>query len=302
MTATPLTDSATELEQNAAQLDEAMAQLAALEPNARRVIQDALDALNRLHKDGLTTVVRRLREDDRGRELLYELVDDPGVRMLLAMHGIIRPDPSTLARQALDQVRPGLQSHGGDVEFSHLSDGVAYVRLQGACNGCSMAAVTMRSSVEEALKAAVPGLTGVEVLPNDPSPTLIPLDQLTVRRRDDETDQLLATGWCDVLAADTITAGQVHPVTVRPRDGDPVEAIVVSAAGRLSAYVNVCAHQGRRLDDALVDATEGTITCAGHGLCFDTNDGECLTLPGARLVALPVRTVDGRVWVRAQAE
>jgi hypothetical protein len=101
------------LERHAARLDDAMARIAALDPTARAAAQDALDALNALHKDGLVTVVRRLREDDRGRELLYGLVDDPGVRMLLGMHGIIRPDPLTLARQALDQVRPGLQSHGG---------------------------------------------------------------------------------------------------------------------------------------------------------------------------------------------
>jgi Fe-S cluster biogenesis protein NfuA len=101
--------------------------------------------------------------------------------MILAMHGIIRADPMVVAQKALDTIRGGIMSHGGDVELDSISDGVAYVRLQGACNGCSMAAVTMRDGVEKALVEGVPGVTSVEVLPNDPAAakqTLIPLSEI----------------------------------------------------------------------------------------------------------------------------
>ena len=161
-------------------LDEATARIPGLDPNAKAVITDLLSSLNELHKLGLTTIVRRLKDDPRGKELLFDLVDEPEVRMILAMHGIIRPDIATMARQVLDGVRPGLQSHGGDVEFDSVRDGVAFVRLTGACNGCSMAAVTMREGVEAALVAGVPGITGVEVLPNDPTPTLIKLSEIGI--------------------------------------------------------------------------------------------------------------------------
>ena len=40
-----------------------------------------------------SAIVKRLKDDPRGKELLFELVDDPGVRALLAMHGIIRQPP-----------------------------------------------------------------------------------------------------------------------------------------------------------------------------------------------------------------
>lgn len=82
-----------ELEVIAGGLDRVMARARELDPEARHVFEDAKGALDRLHKDGLTTIVRHLRSDERGRELLYELVDDPGVRMILAMHGIIRTEP-----------------------------------------------------------------------------------------------------------------------------------------------------------------------------------------------------------------
>ena len=110
-----------------------------------------------------------------------------------------------MARQVLDGVRPGLQSHGGDVEFDTSATEWPSSGYQGACNGCSMAAVTMRDGVEAALVAGVPGITGVEVLPNDPTPTLIPLSEIGVgppssggrdgpERADLSTP--LGSGWC----------------------------------------------------------------------------------------------------------
>ena len=100
-------------------------------------------------------IVRALRDDPRGKELLFELVDEPSVRAVFALHGIIKADPLTRANQALDAVRPYLHSHGGDVELVAVEEGAAVVRLQGSCNGCSMSAVTLQTTVEEALVSAV---------------------------------------------------------------------------------------------------------------------------------------------------
>lgn len=162
-------------------LDEATRKISDLDPLSRQILTDALDSLNALHKAGLTAIVRNLKADARGKELLFALVDEPEVRMILAMHGIIRPDPMALAHQVLEGLRPQLRSRGGDIALDGLRGGVAYVRLTGACNGCSTAAVTMRQDVERALIRGVPGVTSVEVLPNDPSPVLIPLSSIGVR-------------------------------------------------------------------------------------------------------------------------
>ncbi|MFC7752490.1 NifU family protein [Tsukamurella soli] len=168
----------TELESLAERLDTAMSDADGLAADARAVFDAAVESLGALHKQGLTTIIRTLRADARGKELLFALVDDPTVRMLFAMHGLIRQPPEALARRVLDRIRPGLQGHGGDVELSHIDGSVAFVRLTGACNGCSMAAVTMRDSVESALTAGVPEITSVEVLPNEPAPAFIPLTSL----------------------------------------------------------------------------------------------------------------------------
>jgi nitrite reductase/ring-hydroxylating ferredoxin subunit len=55
------------------------------------------------------------------------------------------------------------------------------------------------------------------------------------------------------------------------------------------------------LDKAIIDTTEGTLTCPWHGFCFDATTGECLTMPGAQLEQLPLRVEDGHVWVRASS-
>ena len=294
----------TDLEVLAGQLDRAIARADDLDPAARTVFDDAVGALEGLHKQGLTTIITTLRADPRGKELLFGLVDDPTVRMLFAMHGLIRPSPQVLARQIVDRLRPGLQGHGGDVELSHIDGSVVYVRLTGACNGCSRAAVTMRDTVESALTAGIPGITSVQVLPNEPAPTFIPLSSLSspasagAATGSDESGDLAAAGWSRTLRVADVPVGELRAVSVRTPDTQAHELVLVNAAGSLAAYVNACAHQGLPLDDAVVDADEGTIICPWHGFCYDATSGECTSLPGAQLSSVPLKIVGGHAWVR----
>lgn len=65
-------------------------------------------------------------------------------------------------KKALEQIRPSLQSHGGDVEFVGLEEGgVVKVRLTGHCAGCPMAQQTLTMGVERTLKEMVAGVTKV---------------------------------------------------------------------------------------------------------------------------------------------
>ncbi len=55
------------------------------------------------------------------------------------------------------QIRPSLQSHGGDCELVDVTeDGTVKVALQGACKGCPMAQMTIQKGVEARLKEAIP--------------------------------------------------------------------------------------------------------------------------------------------------
>jgi Fe-S cluster biogenesis protein NfuA len=64
--------------------------------------------------------------------------------------------------KALEKVRPALQADGGDVELVDVQDGIVSVKLTGACGGCPMSQMTLKGGIEKAIRAAVPGIKGVE--------------------------------------------------------------------------------------------------------------------------------------------
>jgi Fe-S cluster biogenesis protein NfuA len=66
-------------------------------------------------------------------------------------------------RKALDKVRPMLQQDGGDVELVEVDEksGIVKVNLTGACKGCPMSQITLKSGIERYLKSEVPEVTSV---------------------------------------------------------------------------------------------------------------------------------------------
>ncbi len=61
----------------------------------------------------------------------------------------------------LDKVRPFLYRDGGDVELIGFKDGIVYLTMKGACEGCSYALDDIASGVEIILCEEVPGVIGV---------------------------------------------------------------------------------------------------------------------------------------------
>ncbi|MCH7557303.1 MAG: NifU family protein [Planctomycetes bacterium] len=65
-------------------------------------------------------------------------------------------------KDTIETIREGLQSHGGDVELVSIDeDNTVKVRLQGACQGCPGAAMTMKMGIEKMLKEKVPEIKEV---------------------------------------------------------------------------------------------------------------------------------------------
>lgn len=65
----------------------------------------------------------------------------------------------------LEEIRPGLQADGGDIELVDVEDGVVKVRLKGSCAGCPMSQITLAFSVERVLKEKLPEVKKVEAVP-----------------------------------------------------------------------------------------------------------------------------------------
>ncbi|MGV3632195.1 MAG: NifU family protein [Bacteroidota bacterium] len=67
--------------------------------------------------------------------------------------------------ESLDQLRPFLVADGGDMELIEITqEGVAKVRLLGACSDCSMSMMTLKAGLEEAVKKVAPEITSVEAV------------------------------------------------------------------------------------------------------------------------------------------
>jgi len=64
--------------------------------------------------------------------------------------------------KALDEIRPFLQSDGGDIVLVSIEDGKnVTVQLQGACVGCSVNQMTLKSGVEMTIKKYAPQIEKV---------------------------------------------------------------------------------------------------------------------------------------------
>jgi Fe-S cluster biogenesis protein NfuA len=65
--------------------------------------------------------------------------------------------------EAMDAIRPALQSDGGDMRLLSLDEetGVVDIELMGACGGCPMSSLTLKAGIERILRDRVPGITEV---------------------------------------------------------------------------------------------------------------------------------------------
>lgn len=61
-----------------------------------------------------------------------------------------------------EQIRPAIQSDGGDIELVDIEDGIVKVRLVGACAHCPSSAMTLYDGVEKMLMEKIPEVKGIE--------------------------------------------------------------------------------------------------------------------------------------------
>lgn len=66
--------------------------------------------------------------------------------------------------RTLEEIRPMLARHAGNIELVGFEDGVVTVRMLGTCHGCPLSQLTLKAGVEELLKEKVPGVKSVEAV------------------------------------------------------------------------------------------------------------------------------------------
>jgi Fe-S cluster biogenesis protein NfuA len=66
--------------------------------------------------------------------------------------------------KALEEIRPMLARHLGNIEFVKFENNIVYVRFLGTCHGCPLSQLTLKAGVEEMLKAKIPEVASVEAV------------------------------------------------------------------------------------------------------------------------------------------
>ena len=140
-------------------LDATAAGGVAARERAEQLVREVVD----LYGAGLSRILATVG-DQAGPGILDRLVADDLVASLLLVHGLHPHDVHRRVSDALDGVRPYLGSHGGDVHLLDIVGDTVRLQFAGSCKSCPSSAVTLELAVEDAIRAAAPEVSSIEVV------------------------------------------------------------------------------------------------------------------------------------------
>jgi Fe-S cluster biogenesis protein NfuA/nitrite reductase/ring-hydroxylating ferredoxin subunit len=238
------------------------------DPAARRTAEELLAAVLELHGEGLGRIGHALDEaGEAGVKVKQELLEDGVVSSLLLIHDLYPVGLEERVRDALDGVRPYMESHGGDVDLLEVSDGVARIQLRGSCDGCPASASTLELAIKQALEETAPDLIGLEVEgviesgPPEISGTPLPVINVGANGANGETNGGPAAAeprprprW---LEPDGLQRPADGELSVADADGMPI--VVANVGGSLLAFRNSCASCESELSEGALKG--GVLAC-----------------------------------------
>jgi Fe-S cluster biogenesis protein NfuA/nitrite reductase/ring-hydroxylating ferredoxin subunit len=220
---------------------------------------------------------------------LRHAVSDEVVYAVLLYHELVKPPKPPLAQRiqtALEEVRPGLKNHNGDVELVAIKPpDTVEVRLIGTCSSCPASTLTLSQGIEQAIKNHCPEITKVIAVNNNP----------TVKNANSGlispfSSQITST-WIKVATIEQVPEFGVLAVQIAGNS-----LILHRQGARVICYRNACAHLGYPLEKGKFE--NGIITCPSHGFQYKLETGECLTAPDVSLQSYPVRIKGYNVFVQ----
>lgn len=251
--------------------------------NARELVQSLMD----LHGAGIERMLEKIADSGpSGMQIIDDLARDALVSSLLLLYGLHPLDLETRVMQALDKVRPYLQSHGGNVELLGVDEGVLRLRLEGSCHGCASSAQTLKLAIEEAIYEAAPDVTGLQVDGVVQQQAASGLVKLQGRAAADNND-----GWTEVGGLDSLIQGAARTIEVRGR-----AVLFCKLEETLYAYSSTCTACGQALEGAHLDRT--ALVCPSCGHRYDVmRAGRGLDRPDVFLEPFPLLVHQGKARV-----
>src|SRR4051794_37761462 len=215
-------------------VQELTAQVEALgDPRARELADDLAAAIVHLYGEGLERIFAALDPDLRA-----QLADDGVVASLMLIHGLYPVELETRVREALDGIRPYMESHGGNIELLGIEAGVARLRLEGSSDGCASSRSTMELAVERSVRDAAPDLLGIDVEGVVAAPAKLQEPAVEVE-------------WVEIEGVAGLGRGAM---------AGAAGLVIANVAGTLLAYRDHCAGCGASLTRGTLIG--GTLTCA----------------------------------------
>jgi Fe-S cluster biogenesis protein NfuA/nitrite reductase/ring-hydroxylating ferredoxin subunit len=251
----------------------------------RQMATDVVQALLELYGAGLERIVDEIAVRDDG-ELAQALAEDELVAHLLLLHGLHPVPLQTRVLNALGEVRPYLESHGGNVELLEVEPPAVRLRLQGSCSGCPSSAMTLKLAIENAIFKAAPEIEDVVAVDAAPAPAPSPLLQIEMMpgpaaNQADATAEIEAS-WSMAGGLPDLEVGR--PL-VRQIGGQPI--LFLKLGEHLYAYRPQCPACDGSIGDAPLGGAE--LTCPGCGNRYDPlRAGRCLDSPQLHLEPVPL--------------
>ena len=155
-----------EIQGRLARIEELIKAVEAIEDGkARAQTRELVEALLEMQGAGLERLMEIVYDSGpAGQAMIDELGRDELISSLLLVHGLHPLDLESRVRNALEQVGPRLAQHGGSVDLLDVTrEGAVRLRLAGNCHGCPSSLLTLKFSIEEAIYAAAPDVTSLEV-------------------------------------------------------------------------------------------------------------------------------------------
>ena len=279
-----------------AEVERRLEELEALPDGAARdAAMGVVQALLELYGAGLERIVEEIAARDEG-ELAEALSDDELVAHLLLLHGLHPTPIEERVRSALEEVRPYLESHGGNVELLEVDPPSVRLRLEGSCSGCPSSTMTLKLAIENAIRKEAPEI-GEVVAEGAVSERQNPLIQLEISPGLGEAASSGASSPAPAPVEPTgswAMAGGMPDLSgggtvVKPVSGQ--EILFLKIQETFYGYRPVCPACEASLADAVLEDAE--LACKRCGSRYDAlRAGRCLDAPQLHLEPVPLLVGD----------
>ena len=269
-------------------LDASAAGGAAARERAEQLVGEVTD----LYGAGLSRIVAVALSADPS--LADAFAADDLVASLLLVHGL---HPHTVERRvsdALDSVRPYLGSHGGDVALLDIVGDTVRLRFSGSCKSCPSSAVTLDLAVSDAVRAAAPEVSTIEVVDaeKDSGSGVIPADSLLARLH---SNGQRPTAWQPTPELAELAPGEVGGFRVAA-----TVALACRVGDEYFAYRDRCGRCAASMAGAQLSGE--VLRCPRCGCAFDVVRAGVGVEDAGHLDPIPVLVRDGVLSMAVPAE